>query len=290
MSNCDNDINSQIKALQARLDFHDNAHLAHLGQSFLDATAMIGSIDPALVLRGTLKLAEAIEHNIFMALAERIPGFQTIKNLMYLDASALVTTLESALIQTATTMVDTAINALETAIDNQIKAYTEHLFAILDPLGIRSLGGTASGSTTSVTITSSNTAVSTYISAGTSILLVSNGAVIGTASSSNEVSITLAANSSVTFSNAAIGYSPINPDAIANQLLSNLNISSAALNKTNAALTAIKIFLKTLNDISACQAENSVLKKAAASSRNLLSDTDVASISAAQAKTNVVLP
>jgi len=280
MSNCDNDINSQIKALQARLDFHDNVHLSHLGQSFLDASAMITSIDPKLVLRGTLKLAETISHSAFMALAEKLPGADTIKNLMYLDSSSLVTTLESALIQTATTMVDTAINALETEIDNQIKAYTEHLFAVLDPLGIRTLGGTASGSNTSTTITCSNTAVSTYISSGTSIILASNAAIIGTASSSNELSITLASNSSINFTDAVIAYSPINPDAIVNQLLSNLNASTAALNKTNAAVSAIKIFLKTLNDISACQAETSTLKKEVNTNLQLLSDKDVAALTA----------
>lgn len=292
MSNCDNDINSQIKALHARLDRVDEHLLSHTFQSIADAYAMIasGPLNPALVARGTVKLAESISYKFLMSLAKQIPGYEEFKNLMYLDSAAIVDSLEYALLKTVDTMVETAVKDLENAIDNKIKAYVEHLFAILDPLGIRTLGGTASGSTTSTTITSSNTAVSTYIVAGDSILLASSGSILGTVSTADEISITLTSNSSATFTDQIIAYTPINPDAIVAKLLGNLNEATAALNKTNAAISGIKLFLKTLKDISACNAETAILRKNMAAMSVTLDAIDAAAIDNAAASFKAAIP
>ena len=69
------------------------------------------------------------------------------------------------------------------------------------------LGGTATCDTTNTVITTTNTAVNTYITTGYKIYLASNSFFLGTVASANSTTITLTANATANVSANAINYS-----------------------------------------------------------------------------------
>jgi hypothetical protein len=182
MSNCDNDISSQIKALHARLDRVDDDLTAHFAAQYLQAIAFLAN--PITAAQGSLMTAQFASRAAFKALVKKIPGYEQFKQLQHLDSAALVSNLETALINTASGMVDTAVKSLETAIDAKLAAARNHILAIEE--------------------------------------------------------------------NAI--------DSVVGPLLTVLNETNDTLNKANAALNAIQQFLKTLNNISSCQAGSSLIK------------------------------
>jgi hypothetical protein len=136
MSNCDNELNSQIKALHARLDRVDNHLLAHTAQSVTDAIAMIAqNASVSLKARGVLKLAESSAYSALIKLADSLPGVATFKQLMQLDSAALVGGLSEALASMSSNIVSTAVTQLEGSIDAQILAAREHSIALIGAAG-----------------------------------------------------------------------------------------------------------------------------------------------------------
>jgi hypothetical protein len=130
MSNCDNELSSQIKALHARIDRAENHLLAHTAQSIHDALAMIGAFDPIMQARGALKLAESSAYDALIALVDNLPGVSTFRQLMHLDSARLVDALGDTLAKTISGMADLAVKRLESAIDAQIAAYRDYIIAV----------------------------------------------------------------------------------------------------------------------------------------------------------------
>jgi len=128
MSNCDNELNSQIKALHARLDRVDDDLTAHFAAQYLQAITFLAN--PVTAAQGTIMTAQFASRTAFKALVKQLPGYEEFKQLQHIDSAALVGELETALVNTATGLVDVAVNALNSAIDAKIAALRNHALAI----------------------------------------------------------------------------------------------------------------------------------------------------------------
>lgn len=128
MSNCDNDISSQIKALHARLDRVDEDLTAHFAAQYLQAISFLAN--PLTSAQGAIMTAQFASREALKALAQQLPFYAEFKQLQQLDSAALVTALETTLIQTAEGIVNAAIKQVETAIDNKIAALLNYTIAL----------------------------------------------------------------------------------------------------------------------------------------------------------------
>jgi hypothetical protein len=182
MSNCENELNSHLKAIHARLDRVDSDLRSHFAAQFLQSVSFLAN--PLTAAQGAVMAAQFASREAFNKLADQIPGVEEFKKLQHLDAAALVDSLETYLANTAVGMVDTAVQKLENAVDAKIAAYRNYILAVEE--------------------------------------------------------------------NAI--------DSVVGPLLDAYNQATAALNKANSALGALKNFLKTLGDISSCKTESSVIR------------------------------
>ena len=128
MSNCDNELNSQLKAIHARLDRVDTDLRSHFAAQYLQAISFLAN--PLTAAQGALMTAQFASKAAFDKLADQIPGVAEFKKLQHLDASALVDSLEANLASIAEGMVKQAVAQVEKAIDDQIKAYRDYIVAI----------------------------------------------------------------------------------------------------------------------------------------------------------------
>jgi hypothetical protein len=128
MSNCDNELNSQIKALHARLDRVDDDLTAHFAAQYLQAISFL--TNPVTATQGSLMQLQFLSRESFKALVKQLPKYEEFKKLQHIDSAALVGELETALVNTATGLVDVAVNALNSAIDEKIAALRNHALAI----------------------------------------------------------------------------------------------------------------------------------------------------------------
>lgn len=128
MSNCDNELNSQLKAIHARLDRVDTDLRSHFAAQYLQAISFLAN--PLTTAQGALMTAQFDSKAAFDKLADQLPGAAAFKKLQHLDASALVDSLEANLASIAEGMVKQAVAQVESAIDAQIKAYRDYIVAI----------------------------------------------------------------------------------------------------------------------------------------------------------------
>ena len=128
MSNCDNELNSQIKALHARLDRVDDDLTAHFAAQYLQAISFLAN--PVTAAQGTLMQQQFSSRPLFKALVKQLPGYEDFKKLQHIDSAALVGELETALVNTATGLVDVAVTALNNTIDAKIGALRDYTLAI----------------------------------------------------------------------------------------------------------------------------------------------------------------
>jgi len=128
MSNCDNELNSQIKALHARLDRVDDDLTAHFAAQYLQAITFLAN--PVTAAQGTIMTAQFASRTAFKALVKQLPGYEEFKQLQQLDSAALVEGLEAALVNTATGLVDVGVTALNNTITANIGALRDYTLAI----------------------------------------------------------------------------------------------------------------------------------------------------------------
>ena len=181
MSDCDNDLNSQLKALHARLDRIDDDLVAHFAAQFLQAIAFLAN--PLTVAQGAIMTAQFASRSAFKALVKQLPGYEELKMLQHLDSAALVGGLEATLVAQAESMIELAATKAAAAVDAEIEAARNYILAIEE--------------------------------------------------------------------NAI--------EAVVGPLLDTLNEVTETLNKSNAAVSAIKAFIATLKKISSCKIEDSVV-------------------------------
>ena len=128
MSDCDNDLNSQLKALHARLDRIDDDLIAHFAAQFLQAIAFLAN--PLTVAQGAIMTAQFASRSAFKALVKQLPGYEELKMLQHLDSAALVGGLEATLVAQAESMVELAVTKVEAAVDAEIEAARNYILAI----------------------------------------------------------------------------------------------------------------------------------------------------------------
>ena len=128
MSDCDNDLNSQLKALHARLDRIDDDLIAHFAAQFLQAIAFLAN--PLTVAQGAIMTAQFASRSAFKALVKKLPGYEELKMLQHLDSAALVGGLEATLVAQAESMVELAVTKVEAAVDAEIEAARNYILAI----------------------------------------------------------------------------------------------------------------------------------------------------------------
>lgn len=128
MSNCENELNSQLKSIHARLDRVDSDLRSHFAAQYLQSISFLAN--PLTAAQGAIMAAQFASKEAFNKLAEQIPGVEEFKKLQHLDAAALVDNLESSLANIASGMIDLAVQKVETAIDSKIAAYRNYILAV----------------------------------------------------------------------------------------------------------------------------------------------------------------
>ena len=128
MSDCDNDLNSQLKALHARLDRIDDDLIAHFAAQFLQAISFLAN--PLTAAQGAIMTAQFASRAAFKALVKQLPGYEEFKMLQHIDSAALVSGLEATLIAQAESMVELAATKAEAAITAEIAANRNYILAI----------------------------------------------------------------------------------------------------------------------------------------------------------------
>ena len=128
MSDCDNDLNSQLKALHARLDRIDDDLIAHFAAQFLQAIAFLAN--PLTVAQGAIMTAQFASRSAFKALVKQLPGYEELKMLQHLDSAALVGGLEATLVAQAESMIELAATKAAAAVDAEIEAARNYILAI----------------------------------------------------------------------------------------------------------------------------------------------------------------
>ena len=128
MSDCDNDLNSQLKALHARLDRIDDDLIAHFAAQFLQAIAFLAN--PLTVAQGAIMTAQFASRSAFKALVKQLPGYEEFKMVQHLDSAALVGGLEATLIAQAESMIELAATKAAAAVDAEIEAARNYILAI----------------------------------------------------------------------------------------------------------------------------------------------------------------
>ena len=128
MSDCDNDLNSQLKALHARLDRIDDDLIAHFAAQFLQAIAFLAN--PLTVAQGAIMTAQFASRSAFKALVKQLPGYEELKMLQHLDSAALIEGLEATLVAQAESMIELAATKAAAAVDAEIEAARNYILAI----------------------------------------------------------------------------------------------------------------------------------------------------------------
>ena len=128
MSDCDNDLNSQLKAVHARLDRIDDDLVAHFAAQFLQAISFLAN--PLTAAQGAIMTAQFASRAAFKALVKQLPGYEEFKMLQHIDSAALVEGLEATLIAQAESMVELAVTKAEAAITAEIEAARNYILAI----------------------------------------------------------------------------------------------------------------------------------------------------------------
>jgi len=128
MSDCDNDLNSQLKAVHARLDRIDDDLVAHFAAQFLQAISFLAN--PLTAAQGAIMTAQFASRPAFKALVKQLPGYEEFKMLQHIDSAALVSGLEATLIAQAESMVELAATKAEAAITAEIAANRNYILAI----------------------------------------------------------------------------------------------------------------------------------------------------------------
>jgi hypothetical protein len=124
MSNCSNSANSQLKAMQARLDRVDDdliAHYAGISQLVAGLAAnplTSGSVAPSLK---TFNFS-SVGHTLLKKLVGLVPGYDQFKSLQHLDSAALVNNMASKAANEATAMVNTMASQVTAAATAQANA------------------------------------------------------------------------------------------------------------------------------------------------------------------------
>ena len=107
MSNCNNDTNSQIKALHARLDRVDSDLRGHFAAQYLQAISFLAN--PLTATQGALMTAQFASKQAFNKLADSIPGVQEFKQLQHLESAGQVDGLGDYLADVAVGMAATGL-------------------------------------------------------------------------------------------------------------------------------------------------------------------------------------
>ena len=128
MSDCDNDLNSQLKALHARIDRIDDDLTAHFAAQFLQAIAFLAN--PLTAAQGAIMTAQFASRSAFKALVKQLPGYEEFKMVQHIDSAALVEVLEATLVAQAESMVKLAVTKAEAAVDAKIEAARNYILAI----------------------------------------------------------------------------------------------------------------------------------------------------------------
>ena len=128
MSDCDNDLNSQLKALHARLDRIDDDLIAHFAAQFLQAIAFLAN--PLTVAQGAIMTAQFASRSAFKALVKQLPGYEEFKMVQHLDSAGLVGGLEATFIAQAESMVELAATKAAAAVEAEIEAARNYILAI----------------------------------------------------------------------------------------------------------------------------------------------------------------
>lgn len=128
MSNCDNDVNSQLKALHARLDRIDEDLISHHAAGYLQAISFMSN--PVTFNQGVAMAAQYVSRQAFKELAKLLPFYEELKQLMHIDAAALVEGLGDSLEAQALGIVNQAIDQTKEAIRNKIDAEIAHAEAV----------------------------------------------------------------------------------------------------------------------------------------------------------------
>ena len=128
MSDCDNDLNSQLKALHARIDRIDDDLIAHFAAQFLQAIAFLAN--PLTVAQGAIMTAQFASRSAFKALVKQLPGYEELKMLQHLDSAALIEGLEATLVAQAESMIELAATKAAAAVDAEIEAARNYILAI----------------------------------------------------------------------------------------------------------------------------------------------------------------
>ena len=128
MSNCDNDTNSQLKSLHARLDRVDSDLRSHHAAQYLQAIAFLAN--PVTAAQGTIMAAQFASKKAFNKLADSLPGVKEFKQLQHLESAALVDGLGDYLSDVAVGMAATAEDQLGTYIQQKLNAEIAYINAI----------------------------------------------------------------------------------------------------------------------------------------------------------------
>ena len=128
MSDCDNDLNSQLKALHARLDRIDDDLVAHFAAQFLQAISFLAN--PLTAAQGAIMTAQFASRSAFKALVKQLPGYEEFKMVQHLDSAGLVGGLEATFIAQAESMVELAATKAAAAVEAEIAATRNYILAI----------------------------------------------------------------------------------------------------------------------------------------------------------------
>jgi hypothetical protein len=124
MSNCQNEANSQLKAMQARLDRIDDdliAHYAGISQLVAGLAAnplTAGSVAPSLKNYNF----NAAGQKVLKKLIGLIPGVDTFKNLQRIESAALIDGMAGTVAAQATSIANTMANEVTEAVTSRTDA------------------------------------------------------------------------------------------------------------------------------------------------------------------------
>lgn len=226
MSDCSNSANSQLKALQARLDRVDDDLIAHYAGISQLVTNL--SLNPATALS---VVESQLAYNFSSAgqralksLLGKIPGYDQFKQLQLLDAAALIDGMGSKLAALAEQMIETAEAELATVVDAKIEAELARALAIVNgvDVGLQQLQA------------SLDLAKTLSVDAG-------GKEAVALAETALSEAIAIAAEPAI------------------QELQAVYDQAVEVVKKVNTAVAAVSGFMQTITDIASCQTRSSVI-------------------------------
>lgn len=223
--NTTSNLNTQLKAIHARLDRIDDdliSHYAGISQLVTSLLANPFTSGSAALSFGTYNFSSAGQAAL-KKLMGLVPGYDTFKQLQHLDTAALVDALESSLENQVSGITQTLENQLNNAINEQVNAFQQQATALADQ------------ATAVTNALDANTALNDAISSG------ANAATIAT----------------LTAAKATADQALIN----ANGLVNNIAVQLTGVDKVNKSAQVVTGFLNTLTDITKGKTHSAIFHK-----------------------------